>query len=106
MTMEVVGEAVENLRRSNKYVEMRSRAEALYDAGAMFRTANREARWKRSEKQYEGKHWADQTGQDQITINMSFSTANLIPLDSTLVSKAALRTALSADSVERTSFLS
>jgi hypothetical protein len=44
----------------------------------MWRTANREGRWRRSERQYDGDHWRGQSGQDQITINMSFSTVNTI----------------------------
>lgn len=74
----VVGYPVENLRRSNKYLDMRSRAEALYNAGRMWRTANREEKWRRSERQYDGDHWRGNSGQDQITINMSFSTVNTI----------------------------
>lgn len=74
----VVGYPVENLRRSNKYMDMKSRADALYQAGRMYRTARREARWRRSERQYDGDHWRGQSGQDQITINMSFSTVNTI----------------------------
>lgn len=75
---ELVGYPVENLRRSNKYLDMRTRADALYQAGRAYRTANRESRWRRSERQYDGDHWRGQTGQDQITINMSFSTVNTI----------------------------
>lgn len=75
---EIVGYPVENLRRSNKYIEMRSKAEAQFQAGRRYRTAKREQMWRRSERQYAGDHWRGQSGQDQITINMSFSTVNTI----------------------------
>ena len=78
---EFVGYAEENLRRSKKFLAMKERAATLYEAGAQYRRNNREADWKRSEKQYKGNHWrgiaSDGVG-DQITINMSFSTVNTI----------------------------
>lgn len=54
----------------------------LLDHGRKHRQTERERIWKRSEQQYEGKHW-DQTENDDptadlITINISFSTVNTI----------------------------
>ena len=68
-----------DISRSKKYMDMRTRAEALYTNGKQFREKNREAAWKRSERQYKGDHWQGMSGAgDQITINMSFSTVNTI----------------------------
>lgn len=76
---EFVGYPVEKLTRSKKNLELRTRAADLTKHAKQFRQNNREAIWKRSEKQYRGRHWDDiDTTGDRITINMSFSTVNTI----------------------------
>lgn len=54
------------------------RARQRLKAGQQYRSALREDIWLRSEKQYEGDHWEIKSGNDQITVNMSFSTVNVI----------------------------
>lgn len=54
------------------------RARQRLKAGQQYRSALREDIWLQSERQYEGDHWPENSGSDQITVNMSFSTVNVI----------------------------
>lgn len=69
---------------AKKWREMRQRAEDLWDWGVTFRTQTRESTWRRSERQYVGRHFDQMDGSeldknwDRITVNMSFSTINTI----------------------------
>ncbi len=67
---------------SDAAAEAVRRATQQLALGKEFRQTSREQVWKRSEKQYEGKHWeiatADDPTSDLITINISFSTVNTI----------------------------
>jgi hypothetical protein len=47
-------------------------------AGQQYRSAVREDVWLQSERQYEGQHWDNPAGLDQIVVNLSFSTVNVI----------------------------
>jgi hypothetical protein len=78
-----VGEAVK-VTRAKKWREERARAEDLWQWGVHHRTQTRESVWRRSERQYVGRHFEEVDGSaldsewDKIKVNMSFSTINTI----------------------------
>lgn len=79
---ETVGYVDEN-RASDASRDMVRKAREALEWGKNFRKDKRETKWKQSEQQYSGKHWAladaarDPTA-DLVTVNVSFSTINTI----------------------------
>lgn len=68
--------------RSRKWIDIVEEARQKLVWGQTFRESTRETIWRRSERQYEGRHWQDayidDPTSDLITVNMSFSTVNTI----------------------------
>lgn len=65
-------------RGNKKQREKVKQARLRLQAGQKYRSLVREDIWLQSERQYEGHHWPDGLNLDQITVNMSFSTVNVI----------------------------
>lgn len=77
-----IGYPENRINRSQKNLAAVNRATTLLASAKRHRDTNREARWKRSEELWEGRHHtnAETVGEarDIVTVNMSFSTVNTI----------------------------